>query len=1017
MLNDQKPDREKGKRRGIAAVKLVLILIAFILCILAVRNWKYSFLVVNQYIDSEVTYAGGETKYFENKNFGKINRGDVATVHVRLPEQPLMNNAVLGFYNFNATTEVWCGGTLLDSFGQDLAAKNMLIGNHKFFVNIPDQAWGSEITIVLRPTEDNTISDFNGALICPAQRVTDYYISSDPIGFVVAIALFVFGAAGLVACIFSRMRGRALLNSLCLVAFALLISFWIISNRMSYGLFGFSAYFWQPMEYIAGYTVAIPILLFYGGMADKRSKWHEVFFALAAIIAAVFAVATVLNFSNILHYNAFMTAFSALFIVSGILLCVYTFLRKSKNNSAETLQKIGMTVFVSTCILEIVFMASYQFPFMAFLRKMPALISLGALCLLLCLTGAYISDLYQKQKDAIAAQLKADALDRMIAATPAGICQIGTGEEMRILSANDLFYEILRTPKHETPQGGKGELLQGMSEETRAKIRLLREGLLSGAAPTGSMEFTFHTAQNAERTILARYHYDKANSGNVIAAILDITDRKHMEDELRISEERYRLALTQSGKLFFFFDVPSRTMRLSDKLAAAFGLPNEVDNMPENFISQGLVEPKSVEGYRRFYERIIAGEPSGDAIISCHMRDEPDDVLWYRITFTSVFDASGAPQSAIITYDDLQEQHDREVAGTWKQLNLVSIPSNEYCVFEYNLTQNRLLKQSGGLFAKTPDNMTGYEEINAFVLAHFIDEGDREAYERFLDRSRLLDQFQRGETEAVTEYRSLQSGSAYRWTSTSLQMIRDCYSGDVLCQLFIHDIDQEKTGQLKLRQDVKDLTKELENSRIRIMINQMRPHFLYNALSAIQTIVKYDPDYACKLIYDFTIHLRSSIKALSSDAPIPFRDELKNIKAYLNIEQMRFGKSLQVNYDIQCDDFMVIPLSIQPLAENAARHGVYPKGDEGGTVTVRTRQTQNAYVVEVEDDGMGFDVNEALTKNGDSIGLKKLVFRLKSLMNAEVSIQSTPGVGTKATVTIPKAEGAASLPAAPPALP
>jgi LytS/YehU family sensor histidine kinase len=205
-----------------------------------------------------------------------------------------------------------------------------------------------------------------------------------------------------------------------------------------------------------------------------------------------------------------------------------------------------------------------------------------------------------------------------------------------------------------------------------------------------------------------------------------------------------------------------------------------------------------------------------------------------------------------------------------------------------------------------------------------------------------------------------------------------------------------------MKADMEALQKELDNSRIKIMINQMQPHFLYNSLSAIQAIVKTDPDYAYQLLFDFTVHLRSSIKALSSDEPIPFNDELKNIKAYLNIERMRFGDRLNVKYEIDCEDFLIIPLSIQPLAENAAIHGILPKQEQGGTVTIRTYETFKTYIVEVEDDGVGFDAGKVMSEQGDSVGLKNTIFRLKSLMNATVDIDSQIGTGTKVTVSIPK---------------
>ncbi len=477
------------------------------------------------------------------------------------------------------------------------------------------------------------------------------------------------------------------------------------------------------------------------------------------------------------------------------------------------------------------------------------------------------------------------------------------------------------------------------------------------------------------------------------------------EDRLRLSEERYRLALTQSGNVFFFYNVATRTITLSDELALAFGLPNEVSGMPDNMISQELVEPKSVAVYRDFYARINSGEAAGSAVISCHARQAPNKVLWYRISFSSVFDSEGAPVSAIITYEDLQSERDAFIKSAWSDLDLLSVPESQYAVLEFNLTLKQLRAQTGGLFAKLADDLRDYESTNAFLLERFTYQEDTESLRRFLALDRLYAMLAEGKNEDAMKYRSLQNGPSYRWMNASIQLIRDPYSDDVLARLLIRDINDDMLGIVRMQQNMDELQKKLEQSRIRIMMNQMQPHFLYNALSAIQTITKSDPDYASRLIYDFTVHLRGSIRALQSDAPIPFTSELKNIRAYLNIEQMRFGDSLKVCYDIECDDFAVIPLSIQPLAENAARHGIFPKGDEGGTITIRSYETEDSFVVMVQDDGVGFDVDQVLNSGEtDSIGLKSLIYRLKSLMSAEVAIESVIGCGTKVTVTLPQEE-------------
>ena len=144
---------------------------------------------------------------------------------------------------------------------------------------------------------------------------------------------------------------------------------------------------------------------------------------------------------------------------------------------------------------------------------------------------------------------------------------------------------------------------------------------------------------------------------------------------------------------------------------------------------------------------------------------------------------------------------------------------------------------------------------------------------------------------------------------------------------------------------------------------------------------------------------------MSGDSLVNFAQEIENIRAYLNIEKMRFSDRLRVVYDCAETDFDIIPLSIQPLVENAIRHGIYERGAAGGTVIVRSARGDNCYTVCVEDDGVGFDFNAIMAevKSGkrDSNGLYNLMFRFETLMNAKVTVESEIGKGTKITVTIP----------------
>lgn len=224
----------------------------------------------------------------------------------------------------------------------------------------------------------------------------------------------------------------------------------------------------------------------------------------------------------------------------------------------------------------------------------------------------------------------------------------------------------------------------------------------------------------------------------------------------------------------------------------------------------------------------------------------------------------------------------------------------------------------------------------------------------------------------------------------------------------VTDLSRYKELQEQLEHELEETRQQLEQARIKNSSSQMQPHFLYNALASIREIVLDDPEYASDLIYDFTVHLRACIKSMASDNLIPFSQELENIKAYVNIEKMRFGDRLNIEYDCQETDFEIIPLSIQPLVENAARHGVYERGAAGGTVRVKTRRENNRIFIIIEDDGVGFDfdavMNEVQAGTRDSTGLSNLIFRFEKLMKADVTVQSTPSIGTTVTVAIPIGE-------------
>ena len=184
-------------------------------------------------------------------------------------------------------------------------------------------------------------------------------------------------------------------------------------------------------------------------------------------------------------------------------------------------------------------------------------------------------------------------------------------------------------------------------------------------------------------------------------------------------------------------------------------------------------------------------------------------------------------------------------------------------------------------------------------------------------------------------------------------------------------------------------------------MNQIRTHFIFNVLNAISGMCKYDPEKADRTVVRFSRYLRTNIDIMQADAPISFSAALRHVEDYIVLEQIRFGDKLRFITDITVEDFMLPPLILQPLVENAIKHGISVKPN-GGTITLRTRSEKGNFLIFIEDDGVGFDPSAAGSEH--SVGLKNVRFRLRHMVNGSLSIDSTPGHGTVYTISIPQKE-------------
>ena len=200
----------------------------------------------------------------------------------------------------------------------------------------------------------------------------------------------------------------------------------------------------------------------------------------------------------------------------------------------------------------------------------------------------------------------------------------------------------------------------------------------------------------------------------------------------------------------------------------------------------------------------------------------------------------------------------------------------------------------------------------------------------------------------------------------------------------------------QVEQDLKR-QREIANQRTSIMVLQMRPHFIYNTMTSIYCLCGQNPQLARQVIMDFTTYLRKNFNAIASAEPIPFTSELEHTRAYLNVEQAQYEDSLFVDYDTPHIRFRVPPLTLQPIVENAIKHGRDPYAGPF-RISIRTRKTDSSSEIVVADNGRGFAPNDDSEQH---TALKNIKQRLEIMCGGNLTITPNDGGGTVVTVMIP----------------
>ncbi len=390
-----------------------------------------------------------------------------------------------------------------------------------------------------------------------------------------------------------------------------------------------------------------------------------------------------------------------------------------------------------------------------------------------------------------------DSYEYITSSLPCGICKTLADKDMTILYANEAYYDIFGYTPLEAYAAGFTTRDFVICEEDKQKAQQAMDEALNQGKHVWEVELHERHKSGRILNIWSKCNYIP-EINQIISVTLDVSERKYMEEQIRIREEEYRIVIIHCDKLILRYDAQKRSLILPQESMDLLGLPAVVENVPYSLIKADLVAASSQEEYIRFYESMIAGQPKGYCVVC--LKNATGNFAWYRLDYTMIYDEKKSPYRAIISYEDITEQREKEMAYDKWQQSFSMLSEEKIIYYEFNLTQEVCELEKGALVYHVLDKVVNTPTaIFAYVAEHFVYQPDRRKFLDFTNRDRLLAYYYSGITEDSLEFCIQNDDDPPRWLCANIQMVQYPYSQDIKAYVLFEDIDKHKQQELAMQ--------------------------------------------------------------------------------------------------------------------------------------------------------------------------------------------------------------------------
>ncbi|MEG0270271.1 MAG: sensor domain-containing diguanylate cyclase [Clostridia bacterium] len=329
-------------------------------------------------------------------------------------------------------------------------------------------------------------------------------------------------------------------------------------------------------------------------------------------------------------------------------------------------------------------------------------------------------------------------------------------------------------------------------------------GAISNGQKSGSATLRRKFKHGGFGWCLAHFTTLFSSTGEPVSAVISIEDVTQLHEQaaenavLRQNEELFQIVVSHSDRFIVKYNPKTHTAYLQPHTAAVLCLDEVVHNMPDACVKNGTIAKESAEVYLKFYEKLMAGEPTAKAVVKRRKNGTSDQWGWYSYDGSVVFDDKKQPAYAVISFVEITAQYEKELAYERMSQHINLLSKDALLYIEANLSTMKVTRAQGcGIFHSDPRL---YEDPTA-LLAAAIDElivpDRREDLRRFFDREALLADFAHNKPEKKMEV-CICYKEQFKWVCITVEMIADPYTEDILIYVLFQDIDKVKAEELRI---------------------------------------------------------------------------------------------------------------------------------------------------------------------------------------------------------------------------